>query len=48
MRESFMVQAQIKITGEAGNVVDLSDGIITLSADGTSKISLMKAKVLKI
>ncbi|WP_413681790.1 SBBP repeat-containing protein [Prochlorococcus sp. MIT 1306] len=32
-RESFQLVTDIKITGAAGNVVDLSDGILSLQAD---------------
>ena len=37
-RESTIFTADINITGEAGNVVDLSDGIVAVHADGTSEV----------
>ncbi|KZR64318.1 SBBP repeat-containing protein [Prochlorococcus sp. MIT 1306] len=36
-RESTTLTADIKITGAAGNVVDLSDGILKLQADGSNR-----------
>ena len=37
-RESTVFTADINITGEAGNVVDLSDGIVAVYAAGTSDV----------
>jgi len=37
-RESTIFTADINITGEAGNVVDLSDGIVAVHAEGTSEV----------
>ena len=37
-RESTVFTADINITGEAGNVVDLSDGIVAVHAAGTSDV----------
>ena len=37
-RESTTFTADIEITGEAGNVVDLSDGIVSVHAQGTSDV----------
>jgi hypothetical protein len=37
-RESTTFTADIDITGEAGNVVDLSDGIVSVHAQGTSDV----------
>ena len=34
-RESTTLHTSIKITGNAGNVVDLSDGIVSINADGS-------------
>ena len=36
-RESTTLTADIKITGEAGKVVDLADGIVSIQADGSSE-----------
>ncbi|MDB4346282.1 hypothetical protein OAA48_00360, partial [bacterium] len=36
-RESTTLTAEIKITGTAGNVVDLSEGILSLKADGSNR-----------
>ena len=35
-RESTTLTAEIHITGEAGNVVDLSDGIVSIEAEGSA------------
>ena len=43
-RESTVFTADINITGEAGKVVDLSDGIFSLHADGTSEIFTNEGK----
>jgi hypothetical protein len=34
-RESTTLTADIKVTGQAGNVLDLSDGIVSIQADGS-------------
>ena len=34
-RESTTLTAEIKVTGQAGNVLDLADGIISIKADGS-------------
>ncbi|MDB4346284.1 hypothetical protein OAA48_00370 [bacterium] len=36
-RESTTLTADIKVTGQAGNVLDLSDGILSLKADGSNR-----------
>ena len=38
-REEVRVTADIKVTGDAGNVVDLSDGILSIQADGSEVFS---------
>ena len=38
-RESTTLTADIKVTGEAGNVLDLSDGIVSIQADGSETFS---------
>ena len=37
-RESTTLNTEIKVTGQAGQVVDLSDGILEISADGSSEV----------
>ena len=43
-RESTIFTADINITGEAGNVVDLSDGIVAIHAEGTSEVFTNEGK----
>ena len=43
-RESTIFTADINITGDAGNVVDLSDGIVAVHADGTSEVFTNEGK----
>ena len=38
-RESTKLTTDIKVTGEAGNVLDLSDGIVSIQADGSETFS---------
>ena len=38
-RESTTLTTDIKVTGEAGNVLDLSDGIVSIQADGSETFS---------
>ena len=38
-REDVTLTADIKVTGDAGNVVDLSDGILSIQADGSEVFS---------
>ena len=38
-REQTTLSTDIKITGEAGNVLDLSDGIVSIQADGSETFS---------
>ena len=38
-RESTTLTTDIKVTGEAGNVLDLSDGIVSIQADGSDTFS---------
>ena len=42
-RESTVLTTDIKITGEAGNVVDLSDGIVSVKADAEGSDSFSNA-----
>ena len=37
-RESTTFTADVEITGEAGNVVNIADGIVAVQADGTSEV----------
>lgn len=43
-RESTTFTADIEITGGAGNVVDLSDGIVAVHAEGTSQVFTNEGK----
>ena len=37
-RESTVFTADVEITGEAGSVVDMADGIVAIAADGTTEV----------
>ena len=40
-REDLTLTADIHITGQAGNVLDLSDGILTVQADGSKAFPML-------